>query len=92
MQDTARSALLKLSEGNPGALRVLCDLLRREDGTMLLLHADDMGLRGSSVWLGFKDFAKENYDTFAKALVERDPEMVRVINAAGGNAWTGGKS
>lgn len=92
--DSMQDAIVKLSAGNPDALRVLYELLQSDPvmGFMRILDADDMGLKGPSIWLGYKDFAKENLDTFMKALESRDPEMVRVIKANGGEAWASGRS
>lgn len=92
LTDTTQSAVMKLAEGNPGALRVCCELANREHGIMHLLHLDDMGMRGPSIWMGYKDFAGENLDTFVAAIQARDPAMVQMVNARGGKAWSGGKS
>lgn len=93
LTDSVQDCCVKLSQGNPGALSVCVKLLATGDmGLMHLLNLDDMGMCGPSIWLGYKDFAKENLDTFIKALKERDPEMVRIVNSNGGKAWTGGRS
>ena len=71
-----------MSEGNPGAIRVCCEIVKASplDGFITLLHLDDMGVRGSQIWVGFKDFANENLEDFVAAVFRRDPEMVRKIN------------
>lgn len=92
MNDTTISAVTKLSQGNPGALNVLAQLAKREHGVLLLLDIDDMGMVGPSIWLGYKDFAKEDIEVFANAVRDRDLEMVKKINASGGKAWSGGRS
>lgn len=93
-QDTVQSAITKLCQGNPGALRVLCELAQMDgtDGFVALLDADDMGLKGPAIWLGYKDFAKEDLGTFRDALRKRSQEMVDTIRAEGYEAWTGGRS
>jgi len=83
LSDNTRDVLVTLSEGNPGALRVLMQLLAREGGSLDLLHLDDMNIRGTQVWVAFKDFAKEDLDTFVTAIRKRDPEMIRVVNDEG---------
>jgi len=92
IDDTGISAVMKLSGGNPGSVRVCAELLRLPNGIMLLLDMDDMGMKGPSIWLGYKDFAGQNIETFAAALRSRDKEMIRVIKAGGGEAWSGGRS
>lgn len=91
LNDSMATVVMKMSGGNPGALRVCTELLAHPDGT-LLLHMDDMGIRGSSIWLAYKDFAGQNIEVLAKALKDRDQAMVNTIRAAGGQAWTGGRS
>lgn len=92
LNDTMQSAIVKLSEGNPGAMAVLSALAKRDDGLIRILDVDDMGMRGPSIWLGYKDHCKQDIDAFAVALRDRSPEMVRTIKVNGGEAWTGGKS
>lgn len=92
LMDSVADVVVKMAKGNPGAIRVCVELLKRENGLFLVLDLDDMGIRGSSIWLGYKDFAKEDIEVFAKACRDRDPEMIRIINANGGQAWTRGRS
>ena len=82
LNDSISDAIVKMSEGNPGAVRVLMDLLQSGDGVMLILSLDDMNIRGSSIWIAFKDFAGQDLEVFKAAIQARDPEMVRVVNAA----------
>jgi hypothetical protein len=91
LNDTNLTAVEKLSQGNPGALQVCCELFKAH-GFGPLLDMDDMGIAGQSVWLGYKNFAGEDLDTFATALRERDQKMIDAIKAAGGQAWRGGRS
>lgn len=82
--------LILLSEGNPGALRVLAQLFERDGGFIDVLHLDDMNIRGSQVWVAFKDFAKEDWATFTKAIRERNQDMIRAVNEeglAGNHPW-----
>ena len=85
LQDSLVDIIVKMSERNPGAVEVLSGLAKEfgDDGTMLMLNLDDMNIRGSRIWLGFKDFAGQNMEVFRAAILSRDAEMVRIINAAG---------
>jgi len=79
---TTKALAVEMSEGNPGGLSVVAALLKRElPGLMCLLNLDDMNIRGCQIWVGFKDYCKEDLDTFIKAAQERDPKMVTMINA-----------
>lgn len=84
LTDTITDILFKLSGGNPGALNVLIQILKSgqsADAIILMLSLDDMRVRGSSVWVGYKDFAGEDINVFIAAIRERDPEMLAVINS-----------
>lgn len=83
LTDNTKDVLVTLAEGNPGALRVLMQLLAGDGGLFDLLHLDDMNIRGTQVWVAFKDFAKEDLAAFRVAIRKRDPEMIRVVNAEG---------
>ena len=92
-QDTIQSAITKLCEGNPGALRVLMELANDGmPGFLSMLDADDMGLKGPAIWVGYMDFAKQDLRAFQEALRNRSQEMVDVIRAEGYAAYTGGRS
>jgi len=50
-------AVVKMVEGNPGALRVVCELLKPNlvEGFMDICRLDDLELYGSDIWLAYKD-------------------------------------
>lgn len=78
--DTMMDVMVKMSEGNPGALTVLMQLWLREHGPELVLDLDDMGVRGSSIWVGYKDYCEEDLERFALCITMRDSEMMKVIH------------
>ena len=77
--------LVEMAEGNVGAVTVLARLANGEaDGSFMdALHLDDMNIRGSQVWVAYKDFAKEDFAVFVNAVRQRDPAMIRVVNDEG---------
>lgn len=87
LSDTLKEVIIKMSEGNPGALSVLGLLLEKykEDLAVslyrLLMNLDDMNIRGSQIWVGYKDHCKQDLDVFIACVKTRDREMVSVINA-----------
>jgi len=83
LTDSVMDVLMNMSEGNPGAITVLAEMLNR-DGLMDILTLDDMNIRGSQIWLGFKDFAGEDMDVFMAAIKERSQDMVNKINEMSG--------
>jgi len=73
---------VSIAEGNPGAATVIAELLKPEweDGMMKLLHLDDMNIRGSQIWVGYKDYCGEDINAFREAIAARDPLMIAKIN------------
>lgn len=80
--DTIQDMIVKMAEGNPGALRVLCEMsqARGVAGFSHLLDLDDMNIRGPQIWVGFKDYCREDLGKFREAIAKRDPKMVTAIN------------
>jgi len=80
--DSIMDVLVKMAEGNPGAVTVMTQILktRQEDGPAIISALNDMNIRGSQIWVGFKDHCNSNIDRFIKAINERDPTMVNTIN------------
>ena len=78
--------LVLMSEGNPGAITVLNKVLEAqpEMGFLTLLSIDDMNLRGSQIWVAYKDHCKEDILLFLELIRERDQAMVDAINASQG--------
>ena len=77
LEDTTRSALMKLSEGNPGALTVMIQALKDAPeidpdsvggGAMVLLQLDDLDITGPRIWMLFKDVCDENLSRMLGAL------------------------
>ena len=69
LEDTMQSAIMKLSEGNPGALTVLLQVIEHADridpdsvggGGMVLLQLDDLNITGPKIWMLYKDVCGEN--------------------------------
>lgn len=69
LDDNMQGAVIKLSDGNPGAVNVLMQLLTTEEvidpdsvlgplGT--ILHLDSHGIYGSRIWMLYKDVCGEN--------------------------------
>lgn len=78
--------MVLMSEGNPGAVTVLAQIMEKQGtaGYLTLLFMDDMNLRGSRIWLAYKDHCGENIDTLIQAVKVRDLDMVATVNKARG--------
>lgn len=81
-QDIAET-VAQLSEGNPGALTFLLDTLKSkspESVFVFILNLDDMNIRGSQIWLGYKHYCKFDSNKFIKLVNNRDSNLVHFIN------------
>lgn len=78
--------LQKMAEGNPGALTVLLTAMK-EKGTQkmgeLILFLDDMNIRGTQIWIGYKDYCDCDIDKFVDCVKEKDQVMIDKINEIG---------
>jgi hypothetical protein len=82
--DTTMDTIIKLSEGNPGGLTVIKQVLQKSegfDGVMRLLDLDDMNMRGPQIWVGYKDHCGEDINKFIEAVKNRDPDMIKTVNS-----------
>ena len=76
-----------MCEGNPGAIEVTCRILQEDHmkGMFVILGLDDMNIRGSKIWVGFKDFCNSDLKVFKENIHERSAEMVKCINEYSGS-------
>ena len=81
LEDTIFDTIYKISEGVPGAIVPITELMKsQEKGFLLLLSLDDMNIRGSQIWEAYKYLYNEDIEKFAKAIQNRDPKMIEFIN------------
>ncbi len=77
LKDSGIEAIMKMAEGNPGALTTLFELVKKDNdlGLVALCHLDDMQIRGWRIWVGFNDYCKRNIDDFFEKVMSRDKAM-----------------
>lgn len=82
---TTKDAAIDMSEGNPGAISVLVQMFNKnpDDALIAILDLDDMNIRGTQIWIGYKDYCGEDIDTFMKTVFNRDQKMIDKINEQG---------
>lgn len=73
LEDSTMDAIVKMSDGNPGAVTVIGQLLTMEpaDGLIALLHLDDMQLYGSDIWVAYKDVCGQDIKLFYQRVCKR---------------------
>jgi hypothetical protein len=88
LQDTPETAITKMAEGNPGAISVMSMLLKKfnEDGLFAIIRLDDMQIRGWKIWVGFKDYCKQDLDLFYKLINSHDKDMLEFIKLESAHA------
>lgn len=78
VSNACQKTLSDLSQGNPGAVRVLCEIVSIY-GERALEKFIAAGIYGPDIWVGYKDFAKGSVAEFMKAVNDCDPEMFQII-------------
>ena len=80
--DLEEDLFYAMSEGNPGALTVITKLMEKNGigGALMLLSLDEMNIRGSQIWVAYKDYCKEFLDLFEKSVANKDEQMIKAIN------------
>ena len=87
LQMSMPEVIFSLTEGNPGAVRVLCELLQGGNGIMDLLLCDTKRLYGSQIWVCYKDICGENIERFRYHLqVELPNQQTGQVSVTGPHA------
>ena len=61
--------MMVMSEGNPGALTVLMQMIQAPRGFMDILLLDTLDIRGSKVWMLYSDSCGKNEGKFNRTLM-----------------------
>lgn len=79
------TVLAKMSEGNPGAIRVMFDAIKINPivGFSFIVMLDKMGVRGPQIWIGYKDHCGCDIHEFMRCVAEDDPALIETINREG---------
>ena len=97
----SQEVLLAMAEGNPGAISAMgrCIDVEGYMGALMgvILHLDDMNIRGSQIWIAYKDYcargddrivhSDEHVKLFIECVKKRDPMLVLCGNQAGLKGW-----
>lgn len=81
LNSTIMEIMTTMGEGNPGALNVIIELIKNfKDGLLYLLDLDDMNIRGTQIWIGYKYYCGQDIKKFVEFTVSRDQGMIDKIN------------
>lgn len=68
INDSFTDIIIKLSEGNPGAVSVVTEMMRKDDwdndapGFTKILLLDSMGIYGDKIWMLYNDCCDRDLD------------------------------
>ncbi len=82
LNDSPKDCLIKMAEGNIGALQVLMKLITEQEpypGLIDIYHLDDREIRGSKIWLGYKDVCKNDLSKFREMARDRQSGLESLI-------------
>ncbi len=82
MTASTKDMLFLLSEGNPGGLNVLMQLVAKSE-LFTILNMNDMNIRGTQIWLCYKDVCGQDMDLLIEKCRNRDEDMVKYVNEQG---------
>lgn len=82
LNDDYKEAIKKVSDGNPGALRVLMECYQKNFyiGQFVVAELDIKGIYGSDIWFLYKDKNKEDLNKFIDAVDPKISEKVELMN------------
>jgi len=83
--DYLRDVLEKMAEDNPGARWILLRILGiyGKPGIRYILILDDMNIRGTQIFIGYKQHCQSDLGRFVECIEQRSPELVETINNEG---------
>lgn len=79
--------IVLMSEGIPGAVTVIKQLYSKypEDVDEIMSELDALNIRGSQIWIGFKDYSNQDLDKFKKSVLNNNKDMIKLINSQSGD-------
>lgn len=75
-----KDLIIKISKGNPGALRVCMEAVKAMDGDLGLQLFDANKLYGSKLWVAYKDFAEGDVVTLLSAISLHSDKLWDIVN------------
>ena len=60
--------IMTISEGNPGAIKVIKEMLKKPNGLMDILLLDSLDIRGSKIWLIYNDCCNQDMNKYNRTL------------------------
>jgi hypothetical protein len=80
--DSSLEAVVKMAEGNPGAINVMMQLLKDEsiNGALSIYWLDNLKIRGWRIWFAFKDCCQQDLHKLYNCLIHQDQTMIDKIN------------
>lgn len=80
--DNIEEIITEMSEGNPGALTVLTQIVEDKDPIRFMNFAmklDSLGMYGSDIWLGYKDHCDQDVEKYHELVMDGDQELIDYV-------------
>ena len=80
-KEIVEDLVFRMSEGNPGGLRVMLEILKTypTTGVSVILNLEEMNIKGPRIWVGYKDCCDCDLEKFAELVINRDKDLIRNI-------------
>jgi hypothetical protein len=79
---TTLDQLVRLSDGNPGAITTLCTLLN-EGFCGTIARIEELKLSGVQIYLAGKDYARGDLERLTIGVMQLDPELLKIWENCG---------
>lgn len=75
--------VMVMAEGNPGAVGVMTTMIRERGSviaSIMIRILDMMNIRGSQIWVAYKDYAGSDMNRLVDALSTNDSGLIAKVN------------
>lgn len=82
--DGLQDVITKLSEGNPGAITSLTEVMNEREPLEFFnfaLKLDVLRIYGPDIWIGYKDYCDQNATEFYDSVMESESEIKEYIES-----------
>ena len=86
-KESIDEVMAKMSEGNPGAMNVICNLV--SNGSLMdVLYLDAMGIYGPDIWIAFKNCCHGDIKKLQERLKFNDLDLIKEIQSCKTTAYS----
>ena len=79
--ETIIKIMVDISDGNPGAINAM--MMCMEEDLASIFAIEKSGLRGSQIWLAYKDYSNCDTKKMIRGIIDKDPSLKEVLEING---------